>query len=221
MELGEKIRRARQELGLSQRQLCGEEITRNMLSLIENGAASPSMKTLALLAERLGKPVGYFLDEDAPDPGKLAASAESLRRAEIALAEGKPIYARQLLEYVTAPELLRQKLLLRAKIPGEAPEALCRELPSLDEELLLRAEGALRQPQRCRNLLLAVEDQNTPRWNLLMGKLLFAGKIWEEAASCLAAAEPEFPEAVPMLEICFRELGDYKRAYEYACKQKQ
>ena len=36
MELGQRIRQARQEAGLSQRQLCGEEITRNMLSLIEN-----------------------------------------------------------------------------------------------------------------------------------------------------------------------------------------
>ena len=34
MELGEKLLRARQEAGLSQRQLCGEEIPRNMLSQI-------------------------------------------------------------------------------------------------------------------------------------------------------------------------------------------
>ena len=32
MELGEKLKQARLEAGLSQRQLCGEEITRNMLS---------------------------------------------------------------------------------------------------------------------------------------------------------------------------------------------
>ena len=38
MELGEKLRQARLEAGLTQRQLCGDQITRNMLSLIENGA---------------------------------------------------------------------------------------------------------------------------------------------------------------------------------------
>ena len=65
MELGQKIRAARQELGLSQRQLCGEEITRNMLSLIENGSAKPSMKTLQYLAVRLGKNISYFLEETA------------------------------------------------------------------------------------------------------------------------------------------------------------
>ena len=46
MELGEKLRQARLEAGLSQRQLCGEDITRNMLSQIEHGSAKPSMKTL-------------------------------------------------------------------------------------------------------------------------------------------------------------------------------
>ena len=65
MELGEKLRQARLEAGLSQRQLCGEEITRNMLSLIENGSAKPSMKTLQYLAGRLGKTVSYFLEETA------------------------------------------------------------------------------------------------------------------------------------------------------------
>ena len=65
MELGQKIRQARLEAGLSQRQLCGDEITRNMLSLIENGSARPSMDTLRYLAGRLGKPITYFLEEQA------------------------------------------------------------------------------------------------------------------------------------------------------------
>ena len=65
MELGEKLRIARQEAGLSQRQLCGQIITRNMLSQIEHGTARPSMETLRALASRLGKPVSYFLEEDA------------------------------------------------------------------------------------------------------------------------------------------------------------
>ena len=60
MDLGEKIKAARLGLGLSQRQLCGEAITRNMLSQIENGSAKPSMQTLRYLAERLGKSVSYF-----------------------------------------------------------------------------------------------------------------------------------------------------------------
>jgi len=65
MKLGQRLRQARLEAGLSQRQLCGEEITRNMLSQIENGSARPSMDTLRYLAARLGKPMGYFLEEEA------------------------------------------------------------------------------------------------------------------------------------------------------------
>lgn len=63
MDLGQRLRQARLEAGLTQRQVCGDLITRNMLSQIENGTAHPSMDTLRYLAEQLGKPVGYFLDE--------------------------------------------------------------------------------------------------------------------------------------------------------------
>ena len=65
MELGEKLRLARAEAGLSQRQLCEGIITRNMLSQIEHGTANPSMDTLKQLAARLGKPVSFFLEETA------------------------------------------------------------------------------------------------------------------------------------------------------------
>ena len=66
MDLGQILRQARLDAGMSQRELCGDKISRNMLSQIENGTAHPSMETLTYLAEKLGKPVGYFLDEPAP-----------------------------------------------------------------------------------------------------------------------------------------------------------
>ena len=222
MELGEKIRIARLDAGLSQRQLCGGEITRNMLSLIENGSARPSMKTLEYLAGQLGKPVSWFVDEQAPDQEKLICSARNLQLAWEALATGKEIYAAQLLDGVTAPQLNREKLLLMGKIPGISPGEVCRQLPSLDEELLLRAEGALEtgEGDRCRRLLGAVEDMEAPRWNYAMGRLEISENNWTEAAAYLQKAEEEYPQAIPLLETCFRELGDYRQAYEYACKQR-
>lgn len=63
MELGQRIKAARLEAGLSQRQLCADVITRNMLSQIENGSARPSMDTLSHIARQLGKPVSFFLEE--------------------------------------------------------------------------------------------------------------------------------------------------------------
>lgn len=60
MELGEKIRARRRELHMTQTELAGDRITHNMLSQIEKGKATPSLPTVAYLAERLSMPVGYF-----------------------------------------------------------------------------------------------------------------------------------------------------------------
>ena len=80
MTLGEKIKAARLESGLSQRQLCGDAITRNMLSQIEHGSANPSVATLRYLAQRLGKPVSYFLQEQVAD----SSNAQIMEQARLA-----------------------------------------------------------------------------------------------------------------------------------------
>ena len=69
MELGERLRQERIAQGLSQRQLAGEKITRNMLSQIENGSATPSVDTLRYLAQQLHKPVSFFLEGGSSLPG--------------------------------------------------------------------------------------------------------------------------------------------------------
>ncbi len=65
MTLGLKIRSLRKERGLTQAALCGEHMTRNMLSQIENDIATPSLQTVCFLAKQLSVPVGYLLDDDA------------------------------------------------------------------------------------------------------------------------------------------------------------
>lgn len=64
MTIGEKIRFLRGERRLTQKSLCDGIVTRNMLSEIENGVATPSLATLTALAERLAVPVAYFLSEE-------------------------------------------------------------------------------------------------------------------------------------------------------------
>lgn len=225
MTLGEKIRQARLEAGLSQRQLCGEELTRNMLSLIENGAAKPSMKTLALLSQRLGKPLSFFLDEEAPARSALAEELLRLQKAEDAIREQRYVLAEELLRQVegTAPAILRQKLLHQARLPGAKLSEIAESLPSLDEELLLRAEAALAagKTDRCAGLLAAAEDPASETWNLLAGRLHLARREYAEAAACFHRAEDRLSNlTAPYLEQCYRELGDFKQAYEYACKQR-
>jgi len=265
MELGEKLRNARLEAGLSQRQLCGEEITRNMLSLIENGSAKPSMKTLQYLASRLGKNVSFFLEETVVlspnqavmasartlyDSGQFADADRALDAycspdetydrekeilwilirlslAEEAIRQGRYLYALDLLKQTPVTtaylqeELNRKKLLLLGALPGQRVSEL---LPELDEELLLRAEEALEglQFQRCSRLLDAMEQTGTPRWHLCRGTLLLQQKQWKKAVSHLRQAEEAFSGQVyPKLEICYRELGNFQKAYEYACKQRK
>lgn len=264
MELGEKLLRARQEAGLSQRQLCGDVITRNMLSQIEHGTARPSMDTLRYLAFRLEKPVSYFLEEDVVTSSNLmlmqqartnwqAGKPEETRQilkafsfpdetfllewqylmavstlaaAEQALSSGKYLYAAQLLEELETGEfsgLERKKLLLLGRIPGIDLQTIAMQLPSLDAELLLRAEASLAQENvdRTAGLLSAAEDRESPRWNLLRGKLLVLQKQYALASECLQKAEQEYPkDCFPLLETCFRELGDFQKAYLYACKQR-
>ena len=64
MTIGEKIKSARQRLSMTQSELAGDKITRNMLSAIESGKANPSMETVRFLADRLELPVSYLLSEE-------------------------------------------------------------------------------------------------------------------------------------------------------------
>ncbi len=63
MNIGKKIKNLRTEKLMTQSELAGEVITRNMLSQIENGIAQPSLSTVIYLAKRLGVPAGYLLSE--------------------------------------------------------------------------------------------------------------------------------------------------------------
>ena len=268
MELGEKIKQARLEAGLSQRQLCGDTVTRNMLSQIENGSARPSMDTLRFFAARLGKTLSYFLEEDAVlspnqqvmgrareafDSGNWEAVLESLKDfrepdelfcrerdlltalatlelAEHALKQGRDLLARQLLEELRIPEksycalaLRRRRGLILGRVAPEERPRICRELPGMDEELIFRAQDALDRGDslRCEQLLEAAEDKTAERWNLFRGQTHLARGQFTKAAVCFLRVEERYPEiCYPKLEACYRELGNYEKAYEYACKQK-
>lgn len=62
LTLGERIKEARLEKQLTQKEVSGDFITRNMLSQIENGLAKPSIKTIEYIAKKLDKPLTYFMD---------------------------------------------------------------------------------------------------------------------------------------------------------------
>ena len=148
-----------------------------------------------------------------------------LKLAEASLDQGKTVLALELLGRAEVwnrgychEELERKRLLLLSRVRGQSVSS---RLPGLDEELLIRAEEALsqRNTKRAAALLEAAEDHGTPRWNYLRGQAHLAGRAYREAAKCFHNAENLYGCAEE-LETCYRELKDFKRAYEYARKQK-
>lgn len=83
MTLGEKLKKARLDRGLTQTQVCGDRITRNMLSQLENDSASPSVRTLEHLADALGVSMGWLLEQD-PAAEQLQQARQLFRQRDFA-----------------------------------------------------------------------------------------------------------------------------------------
>ncbi len=76
MSIGEKIKNVRTSKMLTQSELAGDVITRNMLSKIENGVATPSLPVAICLADRLGVPVGYLLTDSPLEEARFKKLSE-------------------------------------------------------------------------------------------------------------------------------------------------
>jgi len=83
--IGTKLREARLAQGLTQEQLARGVATKGFVSLVERDLVNPSLPKLRLLADRLGRPLAYFV-RDAPDE-----DADYLRKtAELAIRAKEP-----------------------------------------------------------------------------------------------------------------------------------
>ncbi len=80
--VGDKIRDLRKKLGLTQEQLAGPELTKSYVSQVELGRIRPSRNALKVMAQRLGKPLGYFLDND-----------DDLRTVDVLLKAARALWA--------------------------------------------------------------------------------------------------------------------------------
>src|SRR5437762_11990631 len=97
--LGQRIRQARQALGLSLAAVAGDDFTRAFLNQIELGRAQPSTQTLRIIARRLQQPIDYFLE----DPGDSAAALElALAEAQMGLHRGNAARAETLMKKMLA-----------------------------------------------------------------------------------------------------------------------
>lgn len=228
MALGALLKQARLDAGLSQRQLCGSEITRNMLSQIENGAARPSMDTLRYLAGRLGKPVSFFLEEETA-----SANQTLVQQAKAAFAAGDWGLVLELAKQYQKPDPVfdAEMELLRALATLEKAEQALQQgkLPYAAELLENMDTGSmyfLPELQRRRLLLLARSKprdcaailQTLPaddRELLLRAQAAQQQENWERSAQLLDAVQEKSEKWYLLRGEAYYGLGQYAKAAEY------
>ncbi len=225
MDLGQRIKAARLEKGLSQRQLCGDVITRNMLSQIENGSARPSMDTLSYLAKQLDKPMSFFLEEHAVvsvnqpvmeqvrrffaagDYQQVRSLLGSYREQDatfdwekaLLLAQSDLALARQALQENRLPYV--QRLLEEAALEGAKTPYYTEETESMRQLLLWKA-GSRAQLPDVDGVLLCRAEEALAQNNL------------EKAGACLDACEAASGQWQLLRGKVFLGQGQYAQAID-------
>jgi transcriptional regulator with XRE-family HTH domain len=133
MELGNRLRARRQELGLSLRELAERVgLTASFLSQIERDLASPSIESLRKISDALEVPIFSFLIEsDAKSP--------VVRRGERALLK---LPGSNLTYQLMVPDLSRKmEVFMAEREPGDQKITLC--LRQQTEEFIYVLQGQL------------------------------------------------------------------------------
>ncbi|HEV3096760.1 MAG TPA: helix-turn-helix transcriptional regulator [Candidatus Dormibacteraeota bacterium] len=116
--LGERLKAARIAQGWTQERLAAGVATKGFISQVEHNQTTPSLPRLRLLAERLGRPISYFLDSAPP------ADAEYLMKAaELAIKAGEAKRALALLDEIAEHELAADERANSRRLRGVALRA--------------------------------------------------------------------------------------------------
>lgn len=89
MSIGSKLKELRKKQGLTQSALSNGIVTRNMLSLIENGLAKPSLGTIQAFAERLNVPIEYLISDKQSANVVSFSKMDSIKDIKILLKNGE------------------------------------------------------------------------------------------------------------------------------------
>jgi len=133
MQLGQRLRKRRQELNLSLRELAGRVgLTASFLSQVERDQVSPSIKSLRRISKALDAPIFYFLVEhDTRSP-----VVRRNERLKLILPESNLVY-----ELLT-PDLDRQMEVFIAELePGD--DNIAMPLRQHTEECIYVLQGQL------------------------------------------------------------------------------
>jgi transcriptional regulator with XRE-family HTH domain len=143
--VGERIRRARLQAGLTQAQVAEGRYTPAYISALERGLAKPSMAALTFISERLGVAVPDLVAEERPAMGRL--------EADLLLASGR---AQEALDrYDELLDDAGEDRRLRAEVQRGRTEALCR---------LGRGEAAIRPAAEAAELFDGIGAKADAAW---------------------------------------------------------
>ena len=132
-ERGKRIKEARISKKMTQSEVVGTFITRNMLSQIESGSATPSVKTLEYLASVLDIPISSLLPQgEFEDSGSLRPDLDLLINTKNLYREG------------------------RYREAAAALQSAARSSPLSDEFTALRARCCLKLAEQ-------LADENSPK----------------------------------------------------------
>jgi transcriptional regulator with XRE-family HTH domain len=135
--LGQRIRRVRQEQGMSLARVSGEDFSRAFLNQVELGKSQPSTRVLRVIAGRLGTRVDYLLDGGRPglekelalEKGRVLLARGDARRALLAL---RPAAASTDWPLGSDARLFQAQAMMALGREAEARELLAREKAVLE-----------------------------------------------------------------------------------------
>ena len=131
--LGQRLKKRRNEMGFSLRELAGQtDLTAAFLSQVERGVSNPSLNSLQRIADALGVPLLFFLEEKE-DRSPVVRKNE---RSQIDLDESNISYE------MLSPDLSGKFEAIQGRLK-RCSENIVRRLPVDTEELILVLEGTL------------------------------------------------------------------------------
>lgn len=137
---------------MTQADLAGDDFTKSFISQIEKDQARPSLKSLRIFAQRLNRPVSYFLDDEPSESAIPSEAMRSLSTGELLERQGKYEEALQLYEkalkqcpqtdYGCRGQAYKQRA--RALTALDQPQAALQALTLASEEFRLAKDAAAR-----------------------------------------------------------------------------
>ncbi|EEM06025.1 MULTISPECIES: helix-turn-helix domain-containing protein [Bacillus] len=173
--LGEKIKALRKEKRLTQTELAGSELTKSMLSQIENGKATPSMKTLQYLASKLECEASFLLEEDNEEVAKLLPKMEQAikhKKFEEVYHTLLPIVQKELPSTLNTARLYKQFISAAFHLKDYNIHSYIEKAVAIFQKYALYREST--------------------QTNLMLCHVLFTRKKYEECLDLLASIQKEY-----------------------------